>query len=213
MTRQITHLPWNAALSSAQYAAFSANPLCDLIHSLQIASVIGTLAVIAFGAPVVLLMIIPLGFAYRSIMRYYLATSRELKRLDAVSRSPVFTWFGETLSGVSTIRAYGQQARFIANNEARLDRNMACYMPAQSVNRWLAVSQVLNSYLTRTHLNRSAGPARVFGSMPDVCRRFDFGRCHARLQEAGCRVGRFDHELRHFRHRKLELGRPICVGS
>ncbi|KAJ9104123.1 hypothetical protein QFC19_004107 [Naganishia cerealis] len=102
-------------------------------------SVIGTLAVIAFGAPVVLLMIIPLGFAYRVIMRYYLATSRELKRLDAVSRSPVFTWFSETLSGVSTIRAYGQQSRFIANNEARLDRNMACYMPAQSVNRWLAV--------------------------------------------------------------------------
>lgn len=84
-------------------------------------------------------MVIPLGFAYRVIMRYYLATSRELKRLDAVSRSPVFAWFGETLSGVATIRAYGQQARFIANNEARLDRNMACYMPAQSVNRWLAV--------------------------------------------------------------------------
>ena len=110
---------------------------------LQLVSVIGTLAVIAFGAPVVLLMIIPLGFAYRVIMRYYLATSRELKRLDAVSRSPVFTWFSETLSGVSTIRAYGQQSRFIANNEARLDRNMACYMPAQSVNRWLAVRLLL----------------------------------------------------------------------
>lgn len=129
-----------AAPSSELYATYrrkcylSADP-----NLLQIASVIGTLAVIAFGAPVVLLMIIPLGFAYRSIMRYYLATSRELKRLDAVSRSPVFTWFGETLSGVSTIRAYGQQQRFIANNEARLDRNMACYMPAQSVNRWLAV--------------------------------------------------------------------------
>lgn len=91
-------------------------------------------------------MVIPLGFAYRVIMRYYLATSRELKRLDAVSRSPVFAWFGETLSGVSTIRAYGQQARFIANNEARLDRNMACYMPAQSVNRWLAVSPLRAFY-------------------------------------------------------------------
>jgi ATP-binding cassette subfamily C (CFTR/MRP) protein 1 len=112
------------------------------------ASVIGTLAVIAFGAPVVLLMVIPLGFAYRVIMRYYLATSRELKRLDAVSRSPVFAWFSETLSGVSTIRAYGQQERFIANNEARLDRNMACYMPAQSVNRWLAVRRMVCSCQT-----------------------------------------------------------------
>ena len=36
--------------------------------------------------------------------RYYLATSRELKRLDAVSRSPVFSFFGETLAGLPVIR-------------------------------------------------------------------------------------------------------------
>ncbi len=68
------------------------------------ASIMGVMVVIAFGAPIVLVAIIPMGFIYRIIMRYYLNTSRELKRLDAVSRSPVFAWFGETLSGVSTIR-------------------------------------------------------------------------------------------------------------
>jgi hypothetical protein len=47
--------------------------------------VIGTMVVIALGAPIVLLVFIPLGFVYRIVMRYYLATSRELKRLDAVS--------------------------------------------------------------------------------------------------------------------------------
>lgn len=36
--------------------------------------------------------------------RFYLATSRELKRLDAVSRSPVFSFFGETLAGLPVIR-------------------------------------------------------------------------------------------------------------
>lgn len=103
------------------------------------ASVLGVLVVIAFGAPIVLVAVIPMAIIYRIIMRYYLATSRELKRLDAVSRSPVFAWFGETLAGVVTIRAFGQQSRFIASNEARVDRNQACYMPAMSVNRWLAV--------------------------------------------------------------------------
>jgi ABC-type multidrug transport system fused ATPase/permease subunit len=68
------------------------------------ASILGVMGVVAFGAPIVLLAVIPMGFIYRIIMRYYLNTSRELKRLDAVSRSPVFAWFGETLSGVSTIR-------------------------------------------------------------------------------------------------------------
>lgn len=130
-------------------------------------------------------MVIPLGFAYRVIMRYYLATSRELKRLDAVSRSPVFAWFSETLSGVSTIRAYGQQSRFIANNEARLDRNMACYMPAQSVNRWLAVS--VHRSLPRVpvaHLYYFAGSTGILGIVSNVRRCAHFGSGHARFQKA-----------------------------
>ena len=74
--------------------------------------------VIAIGAPVVLIVFIPLGFLYRIVMRYvpfkalgsadkcryYLSTSRELKRLDAVSRSPIFSFFGETLAGLPVIR-------------------------------------------------------------------------------------------------------------
>ncbi|TFY68212.1 hypothetical protein EVJ58_g1149 [Rhodofomes roseus] len=74
-----------------------------------------------------------------STFSYYLSTSRELKRLDAVSRSPIFAWFSESLNGLSTIRAFGQQNVFVQNNERRLDRNQICYLPSISVNRWLAV--------------------------------------------------------------------------
>ncbi|RXK42573.1 metal resistance protein ycf1 [Tremella mesenterica] len=101
--------------------------------------VLGTMVVLAIGGPAVLLVFIPLGYIYRMVMRYYLATSRELKRLDAISRSPIFSFFGETLAGLPVIRGFGQSRRFIANNEARIDRNMACYMPAMTINRWLAV--------------------------------------------------------------------------
>ena len=70
---------------------------------------------------------------------YYLATSRELKRLDAVSRSPIFAWFSESLAGLSTIRAFNQQTVFATCNAGRVDRNQICYVPSVSVNRWLAV--------------------------------------------------------------------------
>jgi ATP-binding cassette, subfamily C (CFTR/MRP), member 1 len=43
------------------------------------------------------------------------------------------------LGGVSTIRAFGQQNVFIVENQRRIDRNQMCYLPAISVNRWLAV--------------------------------------------------------------------------
>ncbi|KAL7423700.1 hypothetical protein Q5752_001282 [Cryptotrichosporon argae] len=102
-------------------------------------NVCGVIVIIGLGARLVLVVFVPLAFIYRIVMRYYLATSRELKRLDAVSRSPIFSYFGETLSGLAVIRAFGQTARFRANNEARVDRNQACFVPAVTINRWLAV--------------------------------------------------------------------------
>lgn len=72
-------------------------------------------------------------------LSYYLATSRELKRLDAVSKSPIFAWFSETLGGLSTIRAFSLQPAFVKQNEDRIDRNQICYLPSVSVNRWLAI--------------------------------------------------------------------------
>jgi len=36
-------------------------------------------------------------------------------------------------------QGFGQTKRFIANTETRIDRNQACYMPAMTINRWLAV--------------------------------------------------------------------------
>ncbi|KAF5351595.1 hypothetical protein D9758_007166 [Tetrapyrgos nigripes] len=95
--------------------------------------------VIGFSFPLFLLSIIPLGWFYLRVMKYYLATSRELKRLDAVSRSPIFAWFSESLAGLSTIRAFGQQSTFATNSNRRVDRNQICYLSSISVNRWLSV--------------------------------------------------------------------------
>jgi ATP-binding cassette subfamily C (CFTR/MRP) protein 1 len=98
-----------------------------------------TLVVISWSTPVFVAFILPLGALYLYIQRYYLRTSRELKRLDSVSRSPIYAHFQESLSGMSTIRAYNQQKRFEMENEWRVDANLRAYYPSISANRWLAV--------------------------------------------------------------------------
>lgn len=102
------------------------------------AAVLGVLGVIAYSVPWFLIALIPLCFSYRAVMRYYLATSRELRRLDAASKAPIFTWFQESLAGLSSIRAYGQVRSFTDAFETRIDRNQMCYFPSVTVNRWLA---------------------------------------------------------------------------
>ncbi|CAO3569188.1 unnamed protein product [Mortierella alpina] len=101
----------------------------------QVASV---LLVVTLSTPSFFVVIFPFAFVYVWLQRYYLATSREIRRLDSVSRSPVFAHFQETLGGVCTIRAYRQQNRFIKDNEFRLDQNLRAYYPSIAGNRWLA---------------------------------------------------------------------------
>ena len=98
-----------------------------------------TLILISASTPVFMVLIIPLAGVYYYIQRYYLRTSRELKRLDSISRSPIYAHFQESLGGLNTIRAYRQQDRFMLENEWRVDANLRAYFPSISANRWLAV--------------------------------------------------------------------------
>ncbi|KAI1952946.1 ATP-binding cassette glutathione S-conjugate transporter ycf1 [Ophidiomyces ophidiicola] len=103
------------------------------------ARAIFTMVVIAISTPLFLILIVPLGFIYFSYQKYYLRTSRELKRLDSITKSPIFAHFQETLGGISTIRAFRQQERFALENEWRTDANLRAYFPSINANRWLAV--------------------------------------------------------------------------
>ncbi|PGH07414.1 hypothetical protein AJ80_07999 [Polytolypa hystricis UAMH7299] len=98
-----------------------------------------TIGVIGIATPFFLILVVPLGAVYLGIQKYYLRTSRELKRLDSVSRSPIYAHFQESLGGISTIRAYRQQKRFSLENEWRVDANLRAYFPSINANRWLAV--------------------------------------------------------------------------
>ncbi len=68
----------------------------------------------------------------------YIRSSRDLKRIEAVQRSPLFQHFGETLSGVVTIRAYGDESRFIQDSNSKVNTHNRPFIFLWATNRWLA---------------------------------------------------------------------------
>lgn len=68
-------------------------------------------------------------FFHCGLQSFYVATSCQLRRLEAVSRSPIYTHFNETVQGASVIRAFGEQSRFIMQANERVDFNQTSYFP------------------------------------------------------------------------------------
>nr|KAF6488608.1 ATP binding cassette subfamily C member 1 [Molossus molossus] len=102
-------------------------------------NVIGACIIILLATPIAAVIIPPLGLIYFFVQRFYVASSRQLKRLESVSRSPVYSHFNETLLGVSVIRAFAEQERFIRQSDLKVDENQKAYYPSIVANRWLAV--------------------------------------------------------------------------
>ena len=106
-----------------------------LSTSLAVIIAIGS---ILFVTPWFGVAIVPLAFFYFRFLNYFRLVSRETKRLDSISRSPVYSQFSETLGGLSTIRAYGLSERFMGQFETKIDENTRAYYNNKSADRWLA---------------------------------------------------------------------------
>ena len=91
--------------------------------------VISTIVLIIYKLPIISALILPFCIVYYYISNYFVATSRQLQRLESVTKSPVFSHFSETLSGIATIRAYNVQKRFMDEMSKRTDSNIQCFLP------------------------------------------------------------------------------------
>lgn len=100
---------------------------------------LSTMIVIMVSTPWFILVILPLAMLYVLVQRFYVATSRQLKRLESVSRSPIYSHFSETITGSSVIRAYGRENSFIVLNDIKVDANQKTYYPGIVSNRWLGI--------------------------------------------------------------------------
>lgn len=133
--------------SKDQFTIDEILPRSFLGYARTLTSVFACIAVNSIGNKFYILFAIPLLFLYAYCQHYYLSTSRELKRLDSSTRSPIYAHFQETLYGCGSIRAFGQEDRFIEFSSKKgmslkfilVDENQRAYYPSVSSNRWLAV--------------------------------------------------------------------------
>ena len=112
-------------------------PVAISVMTCALAIVI-TICLIASITPGFLVAGIFITALYVLLGKFYLTASRDLKRLESVQRSPLFQQFGETLSGVTTIRAYGDERRFVRDNLKRINAQLRPFIYLWAANRWLA---------------------------------------------------------------------------
>ncbi|KAJ6893400.1 ABC transporter C family member 12-like isoform X3 [Populus alba x Populus x berolinensis] len=117
--------------------ANSANNFLNLAWQLLSTFVlIGTVSTISLWAIMPLLILFYLAYLY------YQNTSREVKRLDSITRSPVYAQFGEALNGLSSIRAYKAYDRMSIINGKYMDNNIRFSLVTISSDGWLAIRLV-----------------------------------------------------------------------
>ncbi|EDR07940.1 multidrug resistance-associated ABC transporter [Laccaria bicolor S238N-H82] len=79
------------------------------------------------------------GLLYYSAAKIYGQTSRDMRRLDSVTRSPLYSMYGETISGVTILRAFGASSKFLRDMLRCVDTNANPFYWMWGVNRWLSV--------------------------------------------------------------------------
>jgi len=100
---------------------------------------LGTLVLLVLNSPFILAAVPFLSLIYIRVAAYYRSSSRELQRLDSISKSPIYAAFGEALTGAATIHAFGSVERFGSVNMQKFDYNMRASWIALVANRWLSI--------------------------------------------------------------------------
>ncbi|KAL9027013.1 MAG: hypothetical protein Q9196_004406 [Gyalolechia fulgens] len=146
------------SVTRARFKFFDSTPLGQMMNrfSKDVEAIDQEVAPIAVGVVgcltsvitiIILISIITPGFLiagifitaiYFGIGSFYIKSSVGLKRLESVQKSPLYQQFGETLTGMTTIRAYGHERRFIRENLSRVDKHNRPYIYLWAANRWLA---------------------------------------------------------------------------
>jgi ATP-binding cassette subfamily C (CFTR/MRP) protein 4 len=101
--------------------------------------VIGSFGIAIFINYWVLIPILPLFIILIYVRNYFLASSRELKRIEGICRSPIFIHANSTLTGITTIRAARKEKIFASEFDAHQDYHTRAYFAYICIQRWFSI--------------------------------------------------------------------------
>ncbi|KAM7238067.1 hypothetical protein CapIbe_011025 [Capra ibex] len=113
--------------------------LCRMIYRKTFLLVVGVVGVMVAAIPWTAIPVIPLGIIFFVLRWYFLRTSRDVKRLECTTRSPVFSHVASSLRGLWTIRAYKAEQRFQELFDAYQDLHSEAWFLLLTTSRWLAM--------------------------------------------------------------------------
>eukprot|EP00053_Salpingoeca_punica_P008395 m.75471 g.75471 ORF g.75471 m.75471 type:complete len:1454 (-) comp14582_c0_seq1:396-4757(-) len=119
-----------------------------LLDCLQLAfMIIGILLLVSFVNPWLFLLSAPLTVIFVFIRRYYIRSAREVKRIEAIRRSPIYSNIVNSLQGLSVIRCHQAEPRFRGQLENVQDQHTESFFTFIVIGRWLAFRLDLLTFL------------------------------------------------------------------
>ncbi|KAE8233345.1 hypothetical protein CF326_g1617 [Tilletia indica] len=117
-----------------------------------LACLLGVIILMVISAPYLLIVVAVVAVAVFLIRCYYLPNSRQLRRLEMSSKSPLYTLFGDSTTGLAVIRAFGRQKTLSDMCRTYTDTSQRPHYALEACRRWLLVYTNLCAMVTNSAL-------------------------------------------------------------
>ena len=94
----------------------------------SLATFFSAVMIIVAISPGFILPALVIGYSFYRVVVSYVNTGRDLKRMDSITRSPLFSGFGELLEGIVTVRAFSAEPRFLGEFYKKTDMHQVSFL-------------------------------------------------------------------------------------
>eukprot|EP00250_Pteridium_aquilinum_P021235 c25063_g1_i1 orf=493-5031(-) len=102
-------------------------------------SALGIVIVVCISTWPIIFLVLPLGWLFYWYQNFYITSSREITRLDSITKAPLIYHFSETVAGIETIRCFRKEESFAMQNLDRTNVNMKMDFHNNAANEWLGL--------------------------------------------------------------------------